>query len=227
MSQLAEWAAGSLGYRFRDEALLVLALTHRSASGPHNERLEFLGDAVLGLVAAEALYAVHPEADEGVLSRLRARLVRRETLESLARNLELGRQLRLGSGELRSGGYHRASILANALEALFGAVYLDGGLDAARRVIHTLLDAEMAALPADLDLRDPKTRLQEWLQGQGQSPPVYVLDHVTGQAHEQSFSVTCRIDSLGLRFQGNGLNRRAAEQDAAQHALEDPQVHGR
>lgn len=223
MSPLAEWAAGSLGHRFRDEALLALALTHRSASGRHNERLEFLGDAVLGLVAAETLYVVHPEADEGALSRLRARLVRRETLEGLARNLELGRQLRLGSGELRSGGHHRASILANALEALFGAVYLDGGLDAARLVIQSLLGAEIAALPADLDLRDPKTRLQELLQGQGQSPPVYMLDQVTGQAHEQSFFVTCCIDSLGLRFQGQGASRRAAEQDAAEHALKDQQ----
>lgn len=221
MNQLAEWAAGSLGHRFRDEALLAQALTHRSASGRHNERLEFLGDAVLGLVSAETLYAAHPDADEGALSRLRARLVRQETLEGLARKLELGRQLRLGSGELRSGGHHRASILANALEALFGAVYLDGGLEAARPVIQRLLEAEIATLPADLDLRDPKTRLQELLQGRGQSPPVYVLDQVTGQPHEQRFSVTCRIDSLGLSFHGQGLSRRAAEQDAAEHALRD------
>jgi len=221
VTQLAEWAAGSLGHRFRDEALLTLALTHRSATGPHNERLEFLGDAVLGLVTAEALYAAHPGADEGLLSRLRARLVRRETLERLARQLDLGRHLRLGSGELRSGGHHRGSILANALEALIGAVYLDGGLGPARQVVEGLLAEDIAALPADVDLRDPKTRLQELLQGRGQPPPVYVLDDVAGQDHQQRFSVTCRIDALGLSFQGQGLSRRAAEQDAALCALKE------
>lgn len=220
MSPLARWAANSVGHSFGDEALLALALTHRSASGRHNERLEFLGDAVLGLVAAEALYAAHPHADEGTLSRLRTRLVRRETLEELARALDLGRHLRLGSGELRSGGHHRGSILANALEALFGAVYLDGGLDAARRVINGLLAPQLAALPPDVDLRDPKTRLQEWLQGRGDAPPAYVVDQVTGQAHEQSFAVTCHMASLGLVFHGQGPTRRAAEQAAAQQALQ-------
>jgi ribonuclease III len=221
VSPLADWAAGSLGHRFRDEALLAQALTHRSASGPHNERLEFLGDAVLGLVAADILYAAHPDADEGALSRLRTRLVRRETLEVLARSLDLGRHLRLGSGELRSGGHHRASILANALEATFGAVYLDAGLTAAQEVIRKLLAPQIAALGADEDLRDPKTRLQEVLQARGESLPVYEVERVTGLAHAQDFSVTCRIDSLGLLVRGQGPSRRAAEQGAAEQALRE------
>ncbi|MEO8224456.1 MAG: ribonuclease III [Gammaproteobacteria bacterium] len=219
MTLPADWAAGALGYRFQDDALLELALTHRSASGGNNERLEFLGDAVLGLVMAEALFASHPAADEGTLSRLRARLVRRETLEELARELALGELLRLGSGELRSGGHRRASILANSLEAVFGAVFLDGGWPASREVLLKLLGPRLAALDSDEELRDPKTRLQEFLQGRGHALPTYDVERVSGSAHAQHFDVVCRLASPTLEVRGEGASRRAAEQQAAAQAL--------
>ena len=219
MSPSAEWAAGALGYRFQDEDLLELALTHRSVSGGNNERLEFLGDAVLGMVIAEALYVSHPGADEGTLSRLRARLVRRETLEEVARDLALGELLRLGGGELRSGGHRRASILANALEALFGAVFLDGGLRAAQEVILRLLGPRLAVLDTDEELRDPKTRLQELLQGRGHAVPTYDVEHVSGSAHAQHFDVVCRLATPSLEVRGEGASRRGAEQQAAEKAL--------
>ncbi|MEO8223807.1 MAG: ribonuclease III [Gammaproteobacteria bacterium] len=217
--RLADWAEGSLGYRFADENLLDLALTHRSAGGASNERLEFLGDAVLGLVIAEALHSAHAEADEGTLSRLRARLVRRETLEDVARELTLGDFLHLGPGELRSGGHRRASILANSLEAVFGAVFLDGGWDATRQVILKLLGARIAALDADEELRDPKTRLQEYLQAKGHALPTYAVELVSGVAHAQHFNVTCRLPTPALEVRGAGPSRRAAEQEAAEQAL--------
>ncbi len=219
MIPVAEWASGSLGYRFEDESLLELALTHRSAGGGSNERLEFLGDAVLGLVTAEALYAAHPGADEGTLSRLRARLIRRETLEAVARDLALGDLLRLGAGELRSGGHRRGSILANALEALFGAVYVDGGWVATRAVILKLLEARLAALDSAEELRDPKTRLQEFLQARGHALPTYAVLGVTGAAHAQHFDVVCHLPTPGLEVRGEGPSRRAAEQQAAEQAL--------
>ena len=215
----ANWARDSLGYLFQNDRLLTQALTHRSVGGPDNERLEFLGDAVLGLVTAEALYVAHPDADEGTLSRLRARLVRRETLEEVARNLALGDLLRLGAGELRAGGHRRASILANALEALFGAVYLDGGWSASRAVILKLLGPRLAVLGADEELRDPKTRLQEFLQGRGHALPTYDVDQVSGTAHAQHFAVICRLATPGLEVRGAGSSRRAAEQQAAEQAL--------
>jgi len=221
VSQSADWASGALGYRFQDEGLLERALTHRSASGGNNERLEFLGDAVLGLVMAEAVYAAHPGADEGTLSRLRARLVRRETLEELARELALGELLRLGSGELRSGGHRRGSILANALEALFGAVFLDGGWAPTREVIRKVLGPRFAALDSDEELRDPKTRLQEFLQGRGYALPTYDVERVSGSAHAQHFDVVCRLETPGLEIRGEGTSRRAAEQQAAEQALRE------
>jgi ribonuclease-3 len=211
----ADWATGALGYRFQDEGLLEQALTHRSASGGNNERLEFLGDAVLGLVMAEAVYAAHPGADEGTLSRLRARLVRRETLEELARELALGELLRLGGGELRSGGHRRGSILANALEAVF----LDGGWGPTREVIQKVLGTRFAALDSDEELRDPKTRLQEFLQGRGHALPTYDVERVSGSAHAQHFDVVCRLETPGLEIRGEGASRRAAEQQAAEQAL--------
>lgn len=219
MSLPADWASGTLGYRFQDEELLELALTHRSAGGGNNERLEFLGDAVLGLVMAEALYASHPGADEGTLSRLRARLVRRETLEELARELALGELLRLGTGELRSGGHRRASILANALEAVFGAVFLDGGWNPTQSVILKVLGPRLAALDSDEELRDPKTRLQEFLQGRGHALPTYDVLRVSGSAHAQHFDVVCRLATPNLEVRGEGASRRAAEQQAAEQAL--------
>jgi ribonuclease-3 len=219
VSLSAEWASGALGYRFQDEELLELALTHRSVGGENNERLEFLGDAVLGMVIAEALYASHPGADEGTLSRLRARLVRRETLEELARELALGELLRLGSGELRSGGHRRASILANALEAVFGATFLDGGWGATQAVILKLLGPRLAALDSDEELRDPKTRLQEFLQGRGHALPTYDVERVSGSAHAQHFDVVCRLATPSVEVRGEGASRRAAEQQAAEQAL--------
>ncbi len=217
--QLAEWASGSLGYRFQDESLLELALTHRSAGSQSNERLEFLGDSVLGLVVAEAVHASHPEADEGTLSRLRARLVRRETLEAVAREIALGDLLRLGPGELRSGGHRRGSILANALEAVFGAVFIDAGWVTTRDVILKLLGARLAVLYSDEELRDPKTRLQEFLQGRGDALPTYAVERVSGAAHAQHFDVICQLPTPGLEVRGGGPSRRAAEQQAAEQAL--------
>ena len=219
MNIAADWASGALGYSFNDDNLLQLALTHRSVSGGNNARLEFLGDAVLGLAVAEALYAAHPAADEGDLSRLRARLVRRETLEVVARDLALGEILRLGTGELRSGGHRRSSILANSLEALIGAVFLDGGWKVARVMVLKLLDSRIASLDSDDDLRDPKTRLQEYLQGQGHALPTYTVERVSGSGHAQHFEVTCRVPTPGIEVQGSGPSRRAAEQQAAENAL--------
>ncbi len=226
MKVAADWASGTLGYSFHDVQLLSLALTHRSAAGLHNERLEFLGDAVLGMVAAEVLYATHPTADEGTLSRLRARLVRRETLEELARSVDLGRYLQLGSGELRSGGHQRGSILANALEAVIGAVFLDGGMLPARALVLRLLAGHLAGLAADEDLRDPKTRLQEFLQGQGYALPVYTVEQISGSAHDQLFEVVCQLDALGLTVRGKGTSRRTAEQQAAEQALREADQRG-
>lgn len=217
----ADWASGALGYRFQDEGLLGLALTHRSAAGGNNERLEFLGDAVLGLVMSEALYASRPEADEGTLSRLRARLVRQETLEEVARELALGDLLRLGAGELRSGGHRRASILANALEAVLGAIFLDGGWRVTQEVILKLMSSRLENLDSADDLRDPKTRLQEFLQGRGYALPTYDVERVSGSAHAQHFGVICRLVTPGLEVRGEGASRRAAEQQAAEQALRE------
>ncbi|MCC5795548.1 MAG: ribonuclease III [Chromatiales bacterium] len=219
--QLLDWASKQLGYRFADPALLEQALTHRSAGSPHNERLEFLGDAVLGMVIAEALYRSQPDVSEGGLSRLRAGLVRRDTLAAVARDIGLGDRLLLGSGELRTGGQQRSSILGNALESLFGALYLDGGFVAARGVIHRLFDARLAAVsPADAERKDPKTRLQEHLQAQGLIPPEYEVTSVSGPAHRQHFRVSCRMQALALECSGSGSSRRMAEQNAAAAALE-------
>jgi len=210
-----------LGYRFREPALLVNALTHRSAGGRNNERLEFLGDAVLGMVIAEALYLRYPEASEGELSRLRAALVRKQTLAELARDLDLGEHLRLGSGELKSGGYRRESILADALEAIFGAVYLDSGFAACAAVIQGLYAARLAALPAEpVAVKDFKTRLQEHLQARHLGLPEYDVVSIRGSAHDQVFEVECRLADLGRSARGRGRSRRHAEQQAAQHMLD-------
>jgi ribonuclease-3 len=213
------WASARLGYRFSDESLLDQALTHRSASGLNNERLEFLGDAVLGAVISRELFQRRPQAGEGILSRLRARLVRKDTLAALAQEVELGGWIRLGSGEMRAGGQQRASILANALEAVCGAIYLDGGMAAAERVILALYAKRLRDLPHEDALADPKTRLQEWLQARGHSPPTYRINAVTGKAHAQTFEVMCVIDALGVQAAGHGGSRRLAEQEAAAHAL--------
>jgi ribonuclease-3 len=204
-----------LGYAFVRPALLDQALTHRSHGAIHNERLEFVGDAVLNCVVAVALYERFPEVPEGDLSRLRAHLVNRETLARLARALDLGALLRFGEGEQKSGGADRASIVADALEAIFGAVFLDGGFDAARDVIRAVLARDLADLdPAALG-KDPKTRLQEWLQARRIPVPEYAVVDTAGVAHAQSFTVECRVPSLALVTSGVGPSRRVAEQAAA------------
>lgn len=213
------WLREALGYEPHDAALFAAALTHRSASGPNNERLEFLGDAVLNLVIAELLYRGFPRAAEGDLSRLRARLVSREPLAEVAAGLRLGEVLRLGSGELKSGGFRRQSILADALEAVCGALFLDGGLTAAAEVVTRLLAPRIAALPDPATLKDAKTRLQEYLQARSLTLPHYVVERVEGEAHAQTFRVSCEVTSLGRRVLGGGSSRRRAEQEAAARML--------
>ncbi|AHX13625.1 ribonuclease III [Dyella jiangningensis] len=207
-----------LAYRFRDPALAQLALTHRSAGKPNNERLEFLGDALLGVVIAELLYEAHPHASEGELSRLRAQLVNGQALAVIARELELGDELKLGSGELKSGGFRRDSILADAFEALVAAVYLDTGFDECRAVVRALFEPLVAAIPRSS--KDAKTRLQEWLQGQGWPLPQYELVDSHGEDHSKTFDVVCQIaEPMPIRAEGRGSSRRAAEQEAAEIVL--------
>ena len=209
-----------IGYTFARPELLAQALTHRSHGVPHNERLEFLGDGVLNCVVAAELYERFGELKEGDLSRLRANLVRQETLRQLAHGLGVGERLRLGEGEVRTGGSDRPSILADALEALIGAVFLDGGFVAARELIRRLY----APLLAELDPRDhgkdPKTLLQELLQARKVALPQYSVVSTQGAAHEQQFEVECVIAELRLRTKGNGSSRRVAEQEAARRAFE-------
>ncbi|MFC3653780.1 ribonuclease III [Dyella humi] len=207
-----------LPYHFRDPSLAALALTHRSAGKPNNERLEFLGDALLGAIIAEMLYETHPKAAEGDMSRLRAQLVNGQALAVVARELELGEQLKLGSGELKSGGFRRDSILADAFEALVAAVYLDGGFDACRTVVRTLFADRVAALPRAS--KDAKTRLQEWLQAQGWPLPQYELVAAEGEEHARTFEVSCVIsEPVAVAASGRGSSRRLAEQDAAEVVL--------
>ena len=220
MRDAGEWAARQLGYRFTDPALLEAALTNRSAGRANYERLEFLGDSVLNFVVALLAFRAFPEAREGDLSRFRAALVSAQSLAEVAGSLELGEQLRLGSGELKSGGFRRDSILADALEALIGAIYLDGGLDAASEAVTRLLGSRLAELPSAETLKDPKTRLQEQLQSRGLGLPKYVLEEIGGEPHEQWFVASCEAPDLGLRFVGRGSSRRRAEQDAAQKLLD-------
>jgi ribonuclease-3 len=219
MRSAADWLAERLGYRSRDPALIEAALTHRSAGGVHNERLEFLGDAVLNCLVADILYRRFPRADEGELSRLRATLVNGEALAALAADLGIGEEVRLGPGELRSGGFRRPSILADAFEGLIGAVYLDGGLEAARDVLDRVIGGRVAALPDVAELKDPKTRLQEFLQARGLPLPVYSVEHVRGDAHLQTFEVRCEVAALRLSARGTELSRRRAEQQAADEIL--------
>jgi len=208
-----------LGYGFRAHGLLVQALTHRSASGENNERLEFLGDALLGFVIAEALGKRFPDADEGSLSRLRSSLVKRESLATLARGLDLGTYLRLGAGELRSGGRARESILADALEAIFAAVYLDTGFAAAREVILSVFAAFLKRLQVAGTSKDPKTRLQELLQALKRPLPEYQVLQITGSDHTQRFKVCCTLTDSTQETQGGGASRRRAEQQAAEQML--------
>ncbi len=210
----------SLGHRFRDARLLEQALTHRSHSTPHNERLEFLGDGVLNCIVAAELYTRFAGLREGDLSRLRASLVREQRLHELAAGLALGDYLRLGEGELKSGGFRRPSILADALEALIGAVYLDAGFDAAREVVVRLYRPLLETLDAKGVDKDPKTRLQEWLQSRKYALPQYSVIATRGAAHDQRFEVECVVRELDLRTVGSGASRRVAEQEAARMAFE-------
>jgi ribonuclease-3 len=215
----ARWAERELDYRFSDPSLLEQALTHRSASRDNNERLEFLGDAMLSLTVALALYQMRPAANEGDLSRARAALVNRSTLAKVGRRLKLDELLVLGSGELRAGGAQRASALADAVEALIGAVVLDGGYDAGDRLVRRLLAEPLAELPDTDALKDAKTRLQEWLQARGMRLPAYVVDEVGGSDHNRVFAVSCRVDENGKTARGSGSSRRRAEQAAAEAML--------
>ncbi|MBP9712944.1 MAG: ribonuclease III [Sterolibacterium sp.] len=208
----------ALDHVFARRELLQQALTHRSYGPPHNERIEFLGDSILNCVVAARLFDHFPALREGELSRLRANLVRQESLASIAQTLGLGDYLRLGEGELKSGGFRRPSILADALEAILGAIYLDAGFGAAQAVIHKLYETQIAAIDPHQALKDPKTALQELLQGQHLALPQYVLLVTRGEAHAQEFEVECRVPALDICVRGMGGSRRAAEQEAARQA---------
>lgn len=210
----------AIGYAFVSRGILDQALTHRSFSAQHNERLEFLGDSVLNCVIAQALYERFAGVREGDLSRLRANLVRQETLAEIARKLGLGEQLRLGEGELKSGGFRRPSILADALEAVFGAVLVDGGFEQARHTVLRLYESSLSNLDPHRSGKDAKTTLQEFLQGRRLALPQYQLRATRGEAHAQEFEVECLIPELGISATGCGPSRRAAEQEAARRAFE-------
>jgi ribonuclease-3 len=207
-------------HRFADDALLRQALTHRSAGNPHNERLEFLGDALLNLIVAEQLYARWPNADEGAMTRARAELVRESTLARIARELGVGERLTLGPGEMKSGGHRRDSILADALEAVIAACYLDAGFDACRELVLSWYQPLLEALPPPNRVgKDPKTRLQEWLQARGWPLPAYALLAERGDEHDRIFQVRCTLAQPALSAEGEGTSRRAAEQSAAEAIL--------
>ena len=210
-----------LGHSFRDPALLARALTHRSHNADHNERLEFVGDAVLNCVVAAALFQRFPQLPEGDLSRIRANLVNRESLHTRAAELGIEGMIRLGDGELRSGGSSRPSILSDATEAVFGAVFLDGGFEAARAVIERCYKDSINAVDPNASGKDPKTRLQEWLQAKGMPLPEYMIAAIDGEAHRQSFTVSCRVHALKRDAIGRGSSRRAAEQGAARAILDE------
>lgn len=224
LSRLADWPqrwlVKVLSHEPRDIELYRAALTHRSASGRNNERLEFLGDAVLNLLAGELLFERFPMAPEGDLSRLRAGLVSEAPLAKIALALGLGEQLQLGSGEMKTGGFRRESILADGLEALIGAVYLDVGIEVARTWVRGLLQAPLSELPGVDSLKDPKTRLQEYLQARAMPLPRYSVEQVQGEAHAQHFAVRCELTSLAVVTFGEGSSRRRAEQRAAADMLQ-------
>ncbi len=210
-----------IGHPFRDPALLKQALTHRSAGAPHNERLEFLGDSIVNMMAAEALYRRWPNADEGAMTRARAELVREGALAVIGRNLELGERLTLGPGEMKSGGHRRDSILADAVEAVVAAIYLDAGFEACRAVVLPWFSASIEALPASgRPEKDPKTRLQEWLQARQKALPQYELVSESGDDHAKHFRVRCIVAAPAASTEGEGASRRLAEQQAAAAVLE-------
>ncbi|WP_144391400.1 ribonuclease III [Pleionea sediminis] len=218
--QALEELEKNIEYSFQKRTLLEQALTHRSAKGQHNERLEFLGDSILGFVTAAKLYDLFPQGDEGQLTRLRAKLVKEKTLAEIANELCLGDLLALGSGELKSGGFRRASILSDAFEAILGAVYLDGGLQSAEKVVHKLYENRYQSLSLTMAEKDPKTRLQEWLQSRNQELPQYEIVRSEGKDHNRTYWVSCKINQPKLETEGQGTSRRKAEQAAADKMME-------
>lgn len=213
-------SVAGIDYRFTHPDLLQQALTHRSLGSRNNERLEFLGDSVLNLVVTSRLFELKPDAPEGDLSRMRARLVRGTSLADIASGLGLGKYLNLGGGELKSGGFRRASILADAFEALLGAIFLDGGFEASKSVVVELFDPLIERLPDAEELKDPKTRLQEWLQAQSRPIPEYELQREEGADHAKKFHVSCRLPDDGTMVEASGSSRRKAEQAAATTVLQ-------
>lgn len=219
MSEAAAQLQKRLQHTFAKPALLAQALTHRSYSADHNERLEFLGDSVLNLAVSGMLFKALGGLQEGELSRVRANLVKQDTLHKIAHDLHLGGMLRLGEGELKSGGMKRPSILADALEAVIGAVYLDAGFDIAAALVHRLFDQVQINPEMPAAAKDAKTELQEWLQGRKMNLPAYTVMSITGAAHRQTFEVQCLIEKLQRDSRGFGSSRRAAEQEAAASML--------
>ena len=210
----------AIGYKFNNVALLEQALTHRSAAKKHNERLEFLGDAILGMIIGEMLYKRFPDEPEGKLTRMRSTLVKGETLAELARETSMGELLNLGPGELKSGGHRRSSILADAVEAVLGAIYLDSGMDEVRAVIFRLWEERIAKLNPNAHPKDSKTRLQEYLQGRKLPLPTYEVISISGKDHAQVFEVSCTVSTLDSVVSASGNSRRKAEQEAARLTLE-------
>jgi ribonuclease-3 len=209
-----------IGYKFNDERLLIQSLTHRSAKGDNNERLEFLGDSILGYVIARILFEKFPKASEGELTRMRSSLVRGITLAEIGRDFDIGDCLILGPGELKSGGFRRDSILEDAIEAIIGAVFLDSDMDRCRDLVLNWFADRIAKIKPSLTQKDPKTRLQEYLQGRKLPLPVYVVTNTTGQSHNQEFTVSCDTESLEKQVIAKGTSRRKAEQSAAEKVLE-------
>ncbi len=220
MNEIFVQLESSLDYIFRDKILLTTALTHRSVGRNNNERLEYLGDALLGFVIAETVYKRFPQASEGELTRLRASLVKGETLAEQAKILDLGQYIKLGSGELKSGGWRRNSILANTFEAIIGAIYLDSEFDTCRDTVLALYEPLLKNISPDKLSKDPKTRLQEYLQAHKHNLPNYKIIMEEGEAHAKKFFISCEISELGMDVQAEGRSKRAAEQAAAQEVLD-------
>ena len=221
----AEEFCALIGYQFRRQDLLEQALTHRSYSrSSNNERLEFLGDSILNLVISNHIYLRFTDADEGDLSRLRASLVKKETLAQVAMEIGLGDHINLGGGELKSGGYRRASILSDALEAIIGAVYLDSDYEQAETTVLRLFKAQLQGIDEIDNLRDPKTRLQEYLQAHKKNLPLYQVEQTSGKSHDQVFTVSCKVPDLDMQTEGKGSSRKKAEQQAAQKVLDQLKI---
>ena len=221
----AEEFCALTGYQFRQQDLLEQALTHRSYSrSSNNERLEFLGDSILNLIISNHIYLRFTEADEGELSRLRASLVKKETLAQVAIGIGLGDHIHLGGGELKSGGYRRASILSDALEAIIGAVYLDSDYEQTETTVLHLFESRLQGIDKSANLRDPKTQLQEYLQAHKKNLPRYRVEQTSGKSHDQVFTVSCKVSDLDLQTKGKGSSRKKAEQQAARKVLDQLKI---